>query len=386
MNRITKNLQIQKSILLRMCSVLVTLISIFMYTTPGLSAQSDSTKIGKPEFIISGYLETYYCYDFNRPETDYRQAYLYNHNSHNEFNINLGIIKYAVIAKRYRVNLAMHSGTYANDNYALEKGIYKNLFEANAELAIDKKQTLWFDAGVFASHIGFESAIASDNQTLTRSLLAENSPYYLSGVKLTLKPNAKFETAFLICNGWQRIQRVAGNSLPSLGTQIKYTRGDSLTINWSTFIGTDDPDSTRRMRYFSNLYTQIKLNNKLTMTVGFDLGIQQKRKHIKDYNIWSSPVIIVRYQHSKKWATALRLENYSDKNGVIIPNIHEQPFVTQGVSLNLDYMPDERIMCRLEARRFSSENKQFEERGEFVRENYFITASVALRFEEKVSK
>jgi hypothetical protein len=49
------------------------------------------------------------------------------------------------------------------------------------------------------------------------------------------------EIAGLIVNGWQRIQRLQGNSLPSFGTQINYSPTEKITFNWSTFIGTDDP-------------------------------------------------------------------------------------------------------------------------------------------------
>jgi hypothetical protein len=48
-----------------------------------------------------------------------------------------------------------------------------------------RKKTLWLDAGIFGSHMGFESALSIDNPTLTKSFVAENSPYYWSGAKLT---------------------------------------------------------------------------------------------------------------------------------------------------------------------------------------------------------
>ena len=35
---------------------------------------------------------------------------------------------------------------------------------------------LWLDAGIFVSHIGLESANSRDNLTLTRSIMADNSP------------------------------------------------------------------------------------------------------------------------------------------------------------------------------------------------------------------
>lgn len=48
----------------------------------------------------------------------------------------------------------------------------------------------WLDAGIYPSHIGLESAVGKDNRTLTRSLAAENSPYYESGARITyVTPN-----------------------------------------------------------------------------------------------------------------------------------------------------------------------------------------------------
>ena len=59
-----------------------------------------------------------------------RQAFLYNHNRHNEFNVNLGLLRLAVAHAKYRANVALQTGTYANDNYAAEPGLLKAIFEA----------------------------------------------------------------------------------------------------------------------------------------------------------------------------------------------------------------------------------------------------------------
>lgn len=158
----------------------------------------------------------------------------------------------------------------------------KSVFEANIGISLNEKNNLWLDAGIMPSHIGFESAISMDNWTLTRSLLAENSPYFLSGAKLTFNPNEKWELAGLILNGWQRIQRLEGNSLPSFGTQMKFSPNESTTLNWSAFIGTDDPDQLRRMRYFNNFYGQFQLTDRFGLITGFDFGAQQIQKEVQN--------------------------------------------------------------------------------------------------------
>ena len=355
-----------------------TLVFSLIYSS--LFAQTDSAWKKKPQIKLSGFVDVFYARDFNRTESGKRQNFLYNHNRHNEFNLNLGYLKLSAVHDKYRANIALQAGTYTNDNYAAEPGVLKNVFEANAGISLNRGNNLWIDAGIFASHIGFESAVSMDNRTLTRSLLAENTPYYLSGAKLTYTPSARWEAAVLICNGWQHIQPVKGNSLPGFGTQLKYTAGEKLLLNWSTFIGTDDPDSTRRMRYFNNVYAIVKLSKKSGLTLGFDIGLQQRAKGCTGYNNWISPVLIYNYAFTDKWAAALRGEYYEDTKGVIIATATPNGFKTAGLSLNVDYMPLPNVACRMEGRWFNSADKVFEHKGGTVRDNVFVAASLAVRF------
>lgn len=357
---------------------LAVLLFIFCPTAHGQSESSVWAQ--KPEISYAGYVDIFYSYDFNEPTTNYRQTFLYNHNRHNEFNLNLGFIKGSAKHLKYRANIALQAGTYVVDNYAAEPTVLQHIYEGNAGLSLNKKNNLWIDAGIFGSHIGFESAISKDNWTLTRSLLAENSPYYLTGTKLTYNPNEHWELAILICNGWQRIKKIPGNSLPAFCTQIKYIKGDRLTINWSTFIGTDDPDTTRRMRYFNNIYVQSQLTKRFGFIAGLDIGGQQTKKESADYKVWFSPVIIVRYLWTNKWSTALRAEYYQDKDGVIIVTGTPNGFKTSGLSLNLDYSPIKNVAWRLEGRWLTSTAKIFTRQKKNVNDNFAIVSSIAVSF------
>lgn len=174
------------------------------------------------------------------------------------------------------------AGTYSNANLVAEPGVLKNIYEANAGINLSKKKQLWLDGGIFASHIGFESAIGKDCWTMTRSISADNTPFYESGMKLTYSSdNGKFIGSALIYNGWKCIQRVEGNSLPSFGWQIIGKPNHKILINSSSFIGTDKADSVRQMRYFHNLYAIFTPSSKLGITVGFDAGVEQKTNKSK---------------------------------------------------------------------------------------------------------
>lgn len=344
------------------------------------AAYSQSGWQEKPKTTLSGFVDVFYVYDFNAPETNSRQPFFYNHNRHNEFNLNLGYLKISTENSRYRANLALHTGTYPNDNYAAEPGVLKNIFEANAGIALNSKSNLWLDAGIFGSHIGFESAISINNWTLTRSLLAENSPYFETGAKVTFTPTEKWELAGLILNGWQQIQRVEGNSMPSFGTQVKFIPNDKVLLNWSTYIGTSDPDSIRRMRYFNNFFGQFQLTEKIGLIAGFDLGWQQREKDSAKYETWLSPVIIGQFTFHQNWKLAIRGEYYQDKTGIIIPTKTPNGFKTTGLSLNLDYSPTPTLACRIEGRWLKSKDEIFETPESYSNQDFFIGSSIAIKF------
>lgn len=329
---------------------------------------------------IGGYLETYYLYDFGNPQNHERPSFVYSFNRHNEVNLNLGLIKATYETDKVRVNLGLMSGTYTNANLINEPGVLKNIFESNAGIKISKNKNLWVDAGIFASHIGFESAIGMDCWNLTRSILADNSPYYESGLKLSYtSASGKWFLSALYLNGWQTIQRVAGNNTPSFGHQITYKPNSKLTLNSSSFVGSLVPDSIRQMRYFHNLYAQMALSDKFAMIVGFDIGAQQKSKFSHAHSIWHTPVLIGQYTFSQKLKVAMRLEYYNDPKQVVVFTGTTNGFQTLGYSMNLDYMIEKNILWRIEARGFNASDKIFMENEKPSSTNYFISTSLAAR-------
>ncbi|HMU08738.1 MAG TPA: porin [Ferruginibacter sp.] len=359
------------------------LLGVMLIAGSDLFAQ-DSAKVedSKPNtFSFSGYVEAYYQYDFNKPADNNRPGFIYSHNRHNEFNVNLGFLKGSYNTERVRANLAIAAGTYMNANYAAEPGVQKNIFEANAGVKISKKKNLWIDAGIFSSHIGFESAVSKDCWTLTRSILADNSPYFESGAKLTYtSDNNEWLVSGLFLNGWQRIKRVDGNSLMSFGTQLQYKPNAGILLNYSTFIGTDKPDSIRQMRYFHNLYAIFNVTGKFGIIAGFDIGSEQKVKGSSRMNTWYSPVLLLKYAVTPKWAIAARGEYYYDKHGVIVASGTPNGFQTTGFSLNVDYTPIPNAIIRMELRTLNSKDDVFTKGIGVTTNNTFVTVSVAVGF------
>ena len=332
-------------------------------------------------FSFSGYVETYYCYDFGNPSDHNRPGFVYSHNRHNEVNLNLGFVKAAYSTDRVRGNLALMAGTYANANLANEQGVLQNVFEANAGFRLSKTKNLWIDAGILPSHIGFESAVGKDCGNLTRSLLADNSPYFESGARISYtSQNEKWYLSALLLNGWQRIQRPEGNQTPSFGHQLTWKPTTKLTVNSSSFIGNDKPDSVRQMRYFHNLYAVYQPTDGFGITLGFDIGAEQKSKNSSSYNTWYSPVVIVKYAVNDAFRLAVRGEYYQDKTGVIIATGTENGFQTWGYSLNLDYKVADNVLWRIEGRGLSSRDPIFMRNQKSTTSNLFAATSLAISF------
>ena len=314
--------------------------------------QSDSSK---RNWKLSGYIEAYYGIDAENGINKTRPSFLYSYNRNRQLNLNLGFIKWAFDNNKIRSNVALMAGTYSTANLSGEPGFLKNVFEANIGIKLTGNKNLWLDAGVFPSHIGFESAIGKDCWTLTRSILAENSPYYESGIKLSFVTNDnKWILTALVLNGWQHIKPPSGYTSLAFGHQVVFKPNDKILFNSSSFIGVDAPDSAKVLRLFHNLYSQIQVSENIGFIIGLDLGAQQKQAAKSQYDLWVAPIVMTRLRLHKKIHTALRGEYYSDPENVIISKSAFGKFKTYGFSINVDYQLFKNTLWRFEARTLRS--------------------------------
>lgn len=329
---------------------------------------------------ISGYLETYYSHDFNQPANNTRPSFIYSHNRNNEVNVNLAFIKANYQTEQVRANLAIALGTYMSANYAAEPDVMKNAFEANAGVKLSKNANLWLDAGIFGSHIGFESAISKDCWVLTRNISSENTPYYETGAKLTYSTtDQKLTATLLYLNGWQRIKRLDGNTKPAGGLQLVFKPSDKFTFNYSNYLGFEGEDALRTQRFYHNFYGILQLNESFGLIAGFDYGTQQVTRGSSEKKEVLSPVIIARCAFSPKWALAGRYEFYKDKQAMIVASENPNGFKVNGYSLNVDYIPFKQALLRLEGKVYQGD-QQFVRGENPVNYNASITTSLAISF------
>ena len=352
----------------------IRLMYLFLFLTDVVAGQ-DSAKVKNNSLIFTGYIDFYYQYDFNKPTDKSRPPFLYNFKRTNGLDINLTLLKASYSRKRIRSNLGIMAGNYSQYNLAAEPNLLKNIYEANVGFVFSKKVSV--DAGIIPSHIGLETAIAKDHWNLSRSILADNSPYYETGIKFNYIPNEKWLFSFLVLNGWQNIQET--NSNKAIGSQVQFKPNEKILINSSTFFGNEKPDSSKQLRLFHNFYTTYNITSKFSVAFLFDAGIEQKR-FSNGFNNWIGSAILMQFRFSKKWNAASRCEWYQDKNGVIVTGYLPNGFQATGYSINLDYKPVSFLVFRTEGRLFHSSDKIFVHDGQNTNNNFSLLISGAAFF------
>ncbi len=315
--------------------------------------QAPGTMSDSARITWGAYVEPYYAYDLSRPASGDRPSFFYNHTRHNEVNVNLALVSVGYAADRVRAELGLMAGTYVAFNMAQEPAALRNIHRANAGIRLSKERDLWVDIGVFSSHIGAESAQGLDCMTLTRSLMAENSPYFEAGARVVYRPSERWLFSGLVLNGWQRIQRQAGNSAPAFGTQVQHTPTGSVVLNWSTFYGSDTPDSVGLWRFYNDLYATVHGTNE-SIALGFDMGLQQNAVDPGRTDGWFVMAGIYRRRIVKDWWGVGRMEYFLDDQGVLLP---VEALV--GVSLGVDHDISSMVRWRIEARLLGDTDEGF---------------------------
>ncbi len=327
-------------------------------------------RIGNPEgthLTLAGYADAYFGIDSTG--NDKRSGFLYNHVVQRRPATNLLLLKADFQSERVRAVIGVMHGDYRRFNLAAEPASAKPWNEAYAGFKPLADHDFWIDAGIYASHIGIESSISADCPTLTRSIVAENSPYYSSGVRATyVSPDKKNEVAFHVLNGWQRIDFVEGINRPAFGMQLKHRFSDAVSANYSNFYGTIYPtaqDIYRHYHHFNVAIAQGDWNYFGTFDIGFESG---KR--------WYSPMLMAQRKLTETLSATARAEYYHDPDRANIRWGTGSGFSVTGFSVNLDYQLTKQMLLRVEPKVYRSADPDFAGH----RTNTMLTGGVSIRF------
>ncbi len=347
-----------------------------VFSKPAAAQTSEPVNETPANFHWQVFVDTYYAWDFQRPR-DQNRLYTTQPLRHNELGLNLGLLHAAYENANLRGQLGFQTGTYVESNLAAEPALFQGLYAASAGVKLH--DALWLDVGVFPSHIGFEAIVSADNWTYSRSLIADYSPYYESGLKLSAN-HGEWQGALLVLNGWQNIRD--NNHDKAIGTQLQWKPIEQIQLNWSSFAGNEAPlEKATQWRVFNNFFAVYRPFDTWEIMAGLDYGLQQKLP-AEGWSQWLGTVLQSRWHLSPEWRLAGRIESFSDPDQVLINTNTPQGFQVGGASLNVDYAFHPLALWRIEGRVFLSRDAIYPgaEKDQFSAVNVSLVSSLSLRF------
>ncbi len=328
--------------------------------TPNLLLAQAAATDTAPKISLGAFVDGYYAWDFGRPPSFDRSfaggtVFTTQPSRHNEFNVNLAFVEMKLDAPHYRGRFALQAGTSVQSNYAGEptrgtvSGASLSRLIQEAVVGIRLSENIWVDGGVFYSNAGMEAWASRDNPTYTRSLVADYSPYYSSGVKLTWNATKKLTARVDVVNGWQNISE--NNSGKGAGLRLDYAANAASTLSYYNFFS-DEAGS--RLRTFNGVGIK-QTNGNLTLLGEFDVGTQAKPVGQTGHSTWYGWTAVARVQTTPVVALLFRAEGYNDKDQVIVSTgtyrfAANPPLDGLGGSVGVDVTPYPRIAWRNELR------------------------------------
>jgi hypothetical protein len=356
------------------CSLVPFLVSSLVPAR--LTAQQQSVTLG-------GFVDTYLAWDSGRP-FNLDRAYTSQAARHAEFNVNLAYIDAVMSGDRVRGRLALQAGTSVQAVYMSEPSVGRYSGSSLAQhiqeavVGVRMRQGVWLDGGVFFSHLGSESWVSRDNPTYTRSLIADYSPYYEAGVKLTWDVRPDVTALLTVVNGWGHISE--NNADKSVGARIDWALTPHITLGYYNLIGNEQPDtSASRLRFFNGITARFT-SDELTLVTTVDGG-REARPGLSPAS-WIGTAVVARLHMTERTSVSGRFEAFNDPDQVLI-RTGSGAFSVFGGSFGFDMDPSDGVQWRTEVRALKGKNEVFPDRGTEngrSRSNMVFVTSLAITF------
>ena len=310
---------------------------------------------------FGGFVDAYYAYDFGRPAALDRR-YTTQAARHNEFNVSLAYLDAVVSGKKVRGRLAFQAGTAVQANYAAEPTIgavsgpslSRNIQEAYGGVQV--RPNVWVDAGIFYSNAGMEGWVSRDNLAYTRSLAADYSPYYSSGVRATWQATGALAVRVDVVNGWQNISET--NSDKALGMRLDYAAPNGTTVSYYNFL---QDEAGGRLRVFNGAGVSLRPSGSTRVVAQVDYGTQHHGADSTGFSNWYGGTAMVRYAATSTAALVVRGEFYHDADQVVVATGAGEFRVT-GWSVGTDIAAAPGAMWRTELRGLAGRTAVFPDR------------------------
>ena len=308
---------------------------------------------------ITGFVDTYYGYNFNDPPGD---TQLRNFDTkHNQLSLNM--IEVALEQKpspdsRLGFRTDLNFGPATDMVHAFEPGgadVFKAFEQAYVSALAPLGKGLQVDFGKFVTQHGAEVIEAKDNWNYSRSLLfALAIPYYHVGVRATYPLSDKLSVAGYFVNGWN--SGVDNNGGKTFGLQATVKPTSKLTLIQNVMTGPEQLDDDASNRFLSDTTAILNVTSALSLMANYDYG----RDTVAGQEVrWQGIAGYLRYQLTDTWAVSPRFEYLKDSDGFMTGTSQ----TLKELTLTTEHKFGGALLTRLEYRRDFSDTPFFLESG-----------------------
>jgi hypothetical protein len=306
------------------CTISVSTAGIALLCVGVAAAEND--KPVATDWHYGAYLDASYPVNFNFPE-DHRWRSKITTPRTNEFapNMALGYVRKDVTPESrwglelggqggYDTSLLIPTSTSQGDKPVPRADVLRHVHRANVSYQAPVGNGLTLTAGLFNSFIGYESFYSRNNANYTRSYMADNAPYFMTGVAAQYAVDESLKLALYVINGYNNLSRP--NLVPSYGTQVSWKPSPPWTLTQNFYYGPDQFNTSLNFwRFFSDSIVEWK-DDEWTVAFAYDVGTEnaaERDGHPRMF--WTSTALFVRRHVSGPWSVAFRPELYWDRNG-----------------------------------------------------------------------
>ncbi len=274
---------------------------------------------------LSGFIDGYYSFNFNRPNTtdgfdQINQLYNFNDKT-DQFELSAAKltlnhdpdpvgahVDFIYGRTNSLINAAPSNSTSGDQLPYLE--------QAFLSLKPPKAKGFELDFGKFVTSAGAEVIEAKDNWNYSRSLLFVNAiPYWHFGARTSMPVSKTDTVGFQLVNGWNNVSKSNGGVtgvFTNALTKPKYT----WSLNY--IVGPENANTTSGLRNLIDTTLLLTPPGKFNMYLNYDFGENQdalKAQGDTKVNTWQGGAVAAHEQATAKSAIAGRYEYFTDDDG-----------------------------------------------------------------------
>ena len=295
-------------------------------TNPAPPAQDDEKSKSQDKGVlnffreveVSGFIDGYYGYNFNKPAGRINVLRNFDTRS-NQFALNLAELviekKPDPLNSRVGFRLDLDYGPATDLVHSTEPGgrdVYKVIQQAYGSYLAPVGSGLQIDVGKFVTWNGAEVIETKDNWNYSRGLLfAWAIPYYHAGVRAKYSFSSKVSLMGAVVNGWNNVEE--NNSGKTFGLSLTLTPTRKLAIIQNYTTGPEQTNDRHSFRHLLDTVVTYNFNKQWAVMGNYDYAQDKLTAGGKVH--WQGVAGYVRYTPTDKLAFTPRYEWFGDYNG-----------------------------------------------------------------------